>query len=542
MDILRIRVYPDLPKTARTFLGTTCGKYEIENFSKNEEFVYFGIKKNQENCLNCELHDTNNIELLINVDGLPLFKSSSKQLWPILCKVYDKLDRYKPFPVAIYCGDWKPSSLEFFFQKFINEINILQMSRITVDNRSFKVSIEAFICDRPARSLLKCMIGHGGYYSCERCTVKGVRFENRTIYPLIGEIEARTNISFRNQTNPYHHLNTSPLVRIQPEIDLVHQFVLDSMHLLYLGVMKKLLECWLKGSVNRGLKIDYRHRRRLCELLLKIKVPSEFQRNTRSLDNFSKFKSTELQFLLLYAGPIVFKNILSRVVYEHFLLLHAACRILCSNELALEKIRYAKFYLSAFVTIAPAIYTWSVLIGTIHNLTHIANDVEYMQYSLSKISSYPFENLLGKIKKLLRNGNNPLAQLCRRFNKMKSSMCEKPTLPIKIKILQVNKERSGRTIIKRLEYKEALLTTKPPNNAVLLTDNKVFQIHNMYQSSGNNINSIKMCGITLRKRKALYTYPCSSNSFQMWNVSARNGDFEIYDLKDVKKNGVYGFK
>jgi len=60
-------------------------------------------------------------------------------------------------------------------------------------NRQFYVSIKAFICDRPARAFLKCIIGHGGYFACERCPVQGKRKYGRTIYPITNN-ELRTDL------------------------------------------------------------------------------------------------------------------------------------------------------------------------------------------------------------------------------------------------------------------------------------------------------------------------------------------------------------
>lgn len=538
MDILREQ-YSDLPKSAKTFLGTNTTEHKIENFGKDGEFAYFGIRTNLEKCINIKLHETNDIKLLFNVDGVPLFKSSRKQLWPILCQVFSHHNYYKPFVVAIYCGNSKPSDVDRFFAKFIEEINELLKTGIMINNRLFKVSIKGFVCDRPARSLLKFMKNHGGYYACERCTVKGKRYKKRTVYPLTNNCEPRTDESFRNQSNSEHHTGTTPLLLIEPKVDLVNQFVLDSMHLLFLGVMKKLLECWIDGTINKKLKISNLDKTRLSGLLTQIKVPSEFQRSTRSLADFHKFKSTEFQFLLLYAGPVVFKKMLSDTVYKHFLLLHVGCRILCSSEIAVQKSEHAKFFLTSFVRIAPLIYTLQFLVGNIHNLYHLADDVAYMQCCLSVMSSYSFENLLGKIKKLLRSGNKPLAQLCRRFNEISTSMSPKPKLPEKIEILKEYKDDDiDEIIIKRIKFKNILLTTKSPDNTVLLKNNEVLEIHKIFRLSMDNSILTKINGKILRKRKALFTYPCNSEDLEMWKVSATSGIMGTYKITDIVKKMV----
>lgn len=365
--------------------------------------------------------------------------------------------------------------MEQYLSKFIEEMNRLQETGITISNRLFNISIKAFICDRPARSLLKSMKNHGDYFACER------RDKKRTVYPLSNDSEPRTNESFRNQSNPEHHIEKSPLLLIEPEVDLVRQFVFDPMHLLFLGVMRKLLDCWVDGSVKRHLKMSNNDKIRLSCLLIKIKVPSEFQRSTRSLTDFHKFKAIEFQFLLLYGGPVVFKKILPTTIYKHFLLLHVACRILFSNDITVKKVKHAKFFLKNFVSIAPLLYSLQFIVGNIHSLYYLADDVELMQCCLSLVSSYSFENLLGKIKRLLRTGNNPLVQLCRQFNEMDSNFCPRPTPSNPIKILKEYQDNDmNELIIKRIKLKNVLLTTKLPDNSILLKNNEILQIHKIY--------------------------------------------------------------
>lgn len=133
LNILR-RDHPSLPKSVKTFLSTISIEYTIENIDENNDhkFVYFDIYHNLLRCINFNSHEGNKIELLINVNGLPLFKSSSKQHWP---KIFHDPDIYKTFPVAIYYyGNNKPRNVHKYLDKFINKINHLQRSGIIVNN------------------------------------------------------------------------------------------------------------------------------------------------------------------------------------------------------------------------------------------------------------------------------------------------------------------------------------------------------------------------------------------------------------------------
>lgn len=175
LKMLRRRLLPQLPKCAKTFLGTTTANYNNQKFNndKESEFVYFGIANHLETSINPDLHEGDTIYLIINVDGVQLFRSSSKQFWPILCQVDCENTSYESFPVAIYSSSKKLDNLDKFLADFINEINELHQSELLVGNRLFKICIKAFVCDIPARTFLKKIKGHGAYWSCERCTVRG---------------------------------------------------------------------------------------------------------------------------------------------------------------------------------------------------------------------------------------------------------------------------------------------------------------------------------------------------------------------------------
>lgn len=538
LKILRRARYPELPKCAKTFLGTDNSSFIIEKLDENDsgEFVYFGIEENLKKCVNPEVHEINSLQLLINIDGLPLYKSSDIQFWPVFAKIYNQSDVYKPFPVAIYCGKHKPSNVESYLRKFRVEINHLLEVGVQIDGILFTVSIKAFICDRPARAFIKCIKGHGGYWACERCEVKGQRVEGRTIYPVDPtQCILRTDHSFRNQTNQQHHTGVSPLINITPHIDMVNDFCLDSMHLVYIGIVKKILDYWLNSNV-KSVKLSNTMKNVLTNLLLQLKhqVPQDFQRTTRSLDDIAKFKATELQFILLYVGPIIFKQVLSEDVYRHFLLLHVGIRLLCSKDLATQKLEHAKHCLKLFVTTSKILYGKTCLVSNMHNLIHLADDVDYMNCTIPEVSGYPFESFLGKLKKFIRNGNRPLSQICRRLSELSFKNTEKVTIPVYIKILrQLSPDEENNIPIKSVQYKGSILTSKHPDNTVLLENNNIMQIDNIFKTFGENL--IKISGIQLRKKSSIFQYPFQSEHLNMWSVTKRNSTKILCSLHNVNK-------
>ena len=321
LDILRPRLIPELPRSAKTFLGTSSAKYNMQAMQDCDgsqgEFVYFGIKNTLQQCIDINVHLKTTIFLQFNIDGVALTKSGTKGFWVTSGKVHYKPGVYKPFPVAIYSGNSKPASVDEYLNDYIKEGNQLQSNGIVISNRRFNVRIHCFVCDMPARAFVKCIKGHGGFYACERCETKGIKTNNVTEYPDI-HCRERTDESFRNHTQPGHHRGITPLMRIKkPFLNMISTFVLDFMHLFCLGVMKRLLSSWfvLKGRAKLGVRLKIEVSRRL--LLLRTCIPCEFQRKTRSLCFLPKFKATEFRFSrIVYSRPSETKNTFSNTNIE----------------------------------------------------------------------------------------------------------------------------------------------------------------------------------------------------------------------------------
>lgn len=86
------------------------------------------------------------------------------------------------------------------------------------------------------------------------------------------------------------------------------------------------------------------------------------------------------------------------------------------SEIAIKYNDHAKLFLYYFVTVMRQLYGEESRVLNTHSLVHLTDDAINMRCSLSEITAFPFENVLGKIKSLIRSGNRPLAQLCRRIH------------------------------------------------------------------------------------------------------------------------------
>lgn len=107
--------YNYLPLTARSLLKTPK---QTKIFTLNNgNMCYFGIEMKLKQKLKHGLKVTlldNVIQLDFNIDGLPLFKSSSTDVWPILLRS-DVLIDDSPCVVGLFCGSGKPDSVGIIF-------------------------------------------------------------------------------------------------------------------------------------------------------------------------------------------------------------------------------------------------------------------------------------------------------------------------------------------------------------------------------------------------------------------------------------------
>lgn len=168
-----------LPKDCRTLFGS--GSSSVVNIKQVSpgKYYHFGLAKGIEQFFNYCTGDK--IKISIDVDGLPLTKSSSSTFWPILGYIFP-FNKHV-FPIGIFWGNKKPTDSNKFMDDFVNETKELIQNGIVLHNKVKKVSIFVFSCDTPAKSFLLKTKGHSGFNSCNRCII-GEYFDNKVCFHL----------------------------------------------------------------------------------------------------------------------------------------------------------------------------------------------------------------------------------------------------------------------------------------------------------------------------------------------------------------------
>lgn len=109
-----------LPLDARTLLGTVR-QVNISEIGGGE-YYHFGLKRAIKAILReyrKKGKEVKDVKLMCNIDGLPIFKSTKKGLWLILCS---EINGEGVYPVGAYFGSTKPNDANEFLKEFVDEM------------------------------------------------------------------------------------------------------------------------------------------------------------------------------------------------------------------------------------------------------------------------------------------------------------------------------------------------------------------------------------------------------------------------------------
>ena len=533
--------FPYFPLDSRTLLHTKTDVVTKE--TAKGSYYHYGLEKGIQEGL-CRLSARNGSDAVVvqfNIDGLPLYKSSNAQFWPILAAVVNcsEFDAVKacsdPFLVGLYFGYSKPSDVSEFLAEFVAELYSLLECGVNYRGKTYQLQIHSFCCDMPARAFVKCVTGHSGYGGCDKCEQRGKYIKSVTFPECHAKL--RTDESFAAMTDERHHGRNSVSPLLSLPIGMVSKFPIDYMHLVCLGVMRKLVSLWMHGPLRT--RLGRQSVERVNERLVSVKrhIPLEFQRKPRSLSEYERWKATEYRQLLLYTGPVVLSQILPTALYDNFMLLSVAINIFLSPSICHDMCDYGHSLLLLFVEHFGQLYGEDKLSYNVHGLVHLRDEVKRFGH-LDNISSFPYENYLGRIKKLLKKPNSPLQQVIRRLS-------EQSTTHTKLEVNCLKQEHSEGPLPEsancQRQYRELIhrglhiKLASPGDRFVLLKDTSVASVDNIIQTASG---SIELLCRHFRTLQDFFSYPLSSREIGIFQLGDLGKTLTSYPVSEVVQKVV----
>lgn len=135
----------------------------------------------------------------------------------------------------------------------------------------------------------------------------------------------RTDANFRNGVySDDYHTGITPLLSL--DLDLVQNIPLDYMHLVCLGLVKRLIRFWYRGNISIRLNAEDLGLVNSALLEFRNSISSkDFCRLPRPIIEFDRWKATEFRQFLLYSGPFILKDKLKPSQYCIAFFMFALC-------------------------------------------------------------------------------------------------------------------------------------------------------------------------------------------------------------------------
>lgn len=140
-----------------------------------------------------------------------------------------------------------------YLHDLVVELKTIETDNITLEGFMvpIRMNVSCVICDAPARAFVKQVKPYNAYFGCDKCTQKGEWHEKNT-FPVL-DAPLRTDGNFDELQHKEHKDGESPLA--DTSLGTVTNFPLDFMHLVCLGVMKRLIWLWVKSPAEKSVCI-----------------------------------------------------------------------------------------------------------------------------------------------------------------------------------------------------------------------------------------------------------------------------------------------
>lgn len=323
----------------------------------------------------------------------------------------------------------------------------------------------------------------------------------------------RTNEEFRNKKYRDHLKSDTPLLKLP--IDMIEDFpISDSLHLIDLGVMKRLLVGWRDGNFkNLITKWRADDTLKVTEFLLTCKLPSEIHRSMRGLDELHHWKASEFRSFFYYLSIVILPEFLSKGPYEHFLTLF--CGVTICSSLKYSSILDLSHELLLYFVENFKTYYGNYITSNIHNLVHITDEVRKFG-PLDTFNSYPFENKLYCIKRMLRAGNKPLSQIAKRLTESDWNVHSKLNNAKNETTNQYPVIKTNSKNRKIIDFGKFIISNKRQDKYFMTTEEEIIEVA--------EITDEHIKGYRIENVSDIFELPIKSSYLNMFKTGVQNGN------------------
>lgn len=546
LRILRLlrshRCFSNFPRDIRTVVKTPRSKVQLHKVEPGD-YLHIGLEKAIKESLQ-EVDQTilpNILQIDISTDGANINKCSKfGAIWPIQCQVANVL-KSKPGTVGIYRGKKKPKDAVEFFKFFLSDLRkITEEGELSFLDKKLPVQIRCFVGDAPARAFVLGHKSHRSLVPCSKCKIKG-RSIGRHIILDDMHSTPRHHEEYVRRVDEDHHNFSSPLSEI-PNFDIVKDVVFDYMHLCCLGVMKKILTLLIIGKPIKKVKLCANDIDTLSKRLeaLSSFCPREFNRSVGSLDNWTDFKATQYRQMFLYVGAVVFKGIMNKCTYDHFLLFHTSMRVFVSSMFqSNENLVLSEECMKDFVDLASDVYDEKMLTYNFHGLLHLIEDVRRFG-PCDATSAFAYENKMQFYRRMCRAPGRSLQQINNRRVEMERiegkkvsrksdseawSKHQQGPLPMNAMNLAENFEQFN-----LVRWSSMTIGTNKRDNCVKFADGDIYCVQNILRQK----NKYYLYCKKFRTKGIFYDVGIASTEVEVFKCSSLSNKNYLMQLEDVK--------
>lgn len=433
-------------------------------FSREEFFTNFNHSKNRTklNPLNIEdIYDGRlyqeliakgffskegslNFTMILNADGVPVFHSNNKSLWPVFLNVLELPPslRFKEENTVI-AGLWfgkKPnvnlilSPLLPSFQTMLKGFSVQPFGRNEAKN--VQGLVLAATCDLPAKIMMLGMASYSGHFGCQICKIEGgsVKIVKKSkkkkegtgkeekqeetstkvwVYKYTKDLALRNHdetVQFSKRAQSLLEITKDPktqvcgvkfpsaMFKIMP--DAIRGFAVDDLHTIYLGVTKTVTNLWFDAKHSSKPFSIRKHMLTADKRIRSVKLPNFLERGVMSIEELSNWKGKDYLSWLHYLSIPVLNGILPDKYLDHHIDLVSCIHLLQSSSICPNDLISCAKTLNLYVKNFEILYGSRHMSMVVHYLMHLGFVVTNLG-PLRNISCFPYEGLNGEILKMI---------------------------------------------------------------------------------------------------------------------------------------------